>query len=132
MEKIKGDSLAQINKILEQYGTDCAEKVRKITTEVAKEGVDALKTLKYAEQPTFQNRTGDYSKGWAVKKKKSKNRMVNKIYNKTDHDLTIYLEYGHMKRNGTGRTRAFPHIEPTKEWIQEEIDKRIEDWLNSL
>lgn len=126
------NSLADINKILAEYGTDCSEAIRKITTQVAKEGCDALKTLKYAEKPTYQIRSGDYNKGWSVKKKKLKNRMVNKIYNKTDHDLTIYLENGHMKRNGTGRTRAFKHIEPTYKWVETELEKRIEDWFSKL
>lgn len=127
------NSLTDLNKLLEEYGTDCSEAVRKITTQVAKEGCEALKTLKYAERPTFQNhRANGYSSGWAIKKKKVKNRMVNKIYNKTNHDLTIYLENGHMLRNGTGRTRAFKHIEPTKDWVEAELEKRIEEFFNKL
>lgn len=126
------NSLTDLNKLLEEYGTDCSEAVRKITTQVAKEGAEALRTLKFAEQPTYKIRTGDYNKGWSVKKKKMKNRMVNKIYNKTNHDLTIYLENGHMKRNGTGRTRAFKHIEPTEKWVEAELEKRIEEFFNKL
>ena len=37
---------------------------------------------------------------------------------------------GHVIKNGTGRTfgktRAFPHIAPVNDWVQEELPKRVE------
>ena len=133
MANRSGNSLTDLNKILSEYGTDCSEAVRKITTQVAKEGAEALRTLKFAEKPTFQNhRANGYSSGWSVKKKKVKHRMVNKIYNKTDHDLTIYLENGHMTRDGKRKTHAYKHIEPTYKWVEAELEKRVEEFFNSL
>jgi hypothetical protein len=54
--------------------------------------------------------TGDYQKGWSLKKEK--NGYV--IYNRTDYQLTHLLEKGHAKRSG-GRVPAQVHIKPIEE-----------------
>lgn len=130
----KNDTLDQINVILEKYQTDVNDALAKSLKETAKYGVDALKTQKYAQLPSYVNRRAKgYSKGWtSARESKGKFRKAEVIHNKTDYRLTHLLENGHMKRDGTGRTRAFPHIEPTREVLQKEVIKITEENLNKI
>lgn len=126
------NSLDQINKILSKYQTELNESLDKTIKQTAKEGVMYLKTLKYAEKK-YTIRTGDYNKGWtSAKSSKGKYKHFENIHNKTDYQLTHLLEEGHMTRNGTTRTRAFPHIEPTRNHLEEELYKNIEGLIEKL
>ena len=63
-------------------------------------------------------RTGDYSKGWAIRTVKTPKSIAVTIYNKTDYRLTHLLEKGHIIRNkyGTfGRAPAHPHIKQAQD-----------------
>ena len=100
--------------ILEDYNSHVKGVVRTSCEKAAKDTAKRLRSL------TSPRRTGDYVKGWAVKKVDIDTFVV---HNKTDYQLTHLLENGHVSRNqfGTwGRVSAKPHIAPeAEEGIQE-------------
>lgn len=108
------DTLAtQLNRHLALYSQSVIEEVDEVTKEVAKEGVDKLKT----RSPL---KTGSYRKGWRVKKVKKK----YVIHNKTDYQLTHLLEKGHAKVGG-GRVAPKVHIAPVEQELIEELQRRV-------
>lgn len=128
------NSITELNNILGKYQTDVNEALQSAVKETAKDGVKALKTQKYAKLPSYVNRRKKgYSKGWTTSPtKRGKYKNTETIHNKTDYQLTHLLEEGHMKRNGAGRTRAFPHIEPTRDILDKEILKLTEEKLKEI
>lgn len=122
-KSIEADILGkEIMKYLSEYTNDISEVVEIVSNKVGKEATNELKQ----ESPKL---TGDYAKGWRLKKDKiGKNRYTVKIYNKTDYQLTHLLEFGHVTRNG-GRTKANPHIRPVEEKyikiFEQELKKEI-------
>lgn len=117
---IELESMAiEINKALQEYSDNVAEKVDKIIDDVAKETIIKLKE-------TSPKKTGKYSKSWRITilydGKGNKRISIN---NKIGH-LTHLLENGHALKKG-GRVRAFPHIRPAEQWAIKEVERRIEE-----
>ena len=113
MTEIKGIA-GEIQKALKAYAYDVAEDIDIAKNEVSKE----FKTNVTRDSP---EETGDYQKGWRIKKFKKSNI----IYNKTDYQLTHLLEHGHIKING-GRTEEKIHIRPNEEVAVKDFLKRVE------
>lgn len=112
---IKVDQLAnEISKALREYTTEVEDGLEEVKKEVAKEGVKQLKK-------TSPKLTGDYAKGWRVKRVGT----AQVIHNATDYQLTHLLEKGHAKRGG-GRVPPKVHIAPVEEKVIEEFEKRVE------
>lgn len=110
---------AAIAEALAEYDQEIADATKRITDEVAKEAVDALKK----SSPKL---TGSYRKGWRKKAAYTDKRTKrNTVYNETDFQLTHLLEYGHASRNG-GRVRAIQHIAPVEQAAIEALQERIE------
>ena len=108
-----------IAEALAEYDQEIADATKRITDEVAKEAVDALKK----SSPKL---TGSYRKGWRKKQSYADKRTKrNTVYNETDYQLTHLLEYGHPSRNG-GRVRAIQHIAPVEQAAIEALQERIE------
>lgn len=116
-----GKFASAISEILGDYDKDVREVVDKSITEVAK---DAQKKLK--QSGDFRG-SGKYKKSWAVRIEKKRIYTNATVYNKKP-GLTHLLEFGHVKQNG-GRTRAFPHIAPVNDEVQDEVIKKIEEAL---
>ena len=104
----------EIQKALAIYAHEVANDVDIAKNEVA----NKLKKDLTQDSP---EKTGDYKKGWRVKKFKK----VNIVHNKTDYQITHLLEHGHVKVNG-GRTDAQIHIRPNEEKSVNEFLKRVE------
>ena len=87
-----------------------------LATDVMKDCVTkAGNTVKTEVKANAPVRTGQYKKGWAVKKQKeTANALELVVHNKKRYQLTHLLEKGHAKRGG-GRVRAFPHIAPAEQ-----------------
>lgn len=106
MPNISSNQLqAEIVDQLRTYTAEVKEEIDLLAKESVKKFIADVK-----EQDAFKNRTGDYKKGWRLKK-------VGKGYvahNKTDYQLTHLLEKGHAKRGG-GRVEAKIHIDPAEE-----------------
>lgn len=103
----------EIQKQLQYYAKDVAEKV-----EVAKEET-ASKLVQDIKQDSPKKRPR-YSKGWRIKKTPKK--LI--VHNKTDYQLTHLLEHGHVLRNGD-RFEGKAHIRPNEE-------KAIRDYLKKI
>ena len=60
--------------------------------------------------------TGEYSKGWRIKRHRRPKSAI--VYNATNAHLTHLLEFGHVikNKNGTyGRAPAHPHMKQAEE-----------------
>lgn len=113
-----GSVSIQMEDLLESIEKDVQEALKKDIQSVAKESARKLKN-------TSPRKTGDYAKGWTVKKLGESDFVV---HNKTDYQLTHLLENGHVIKNkkGTyGRTNGIKHIAPVEEWAADELPRRI-------
>ena len=101
-----------------------------LATDVMKDCVTkAGNTVKYEVKANAPVRTGQYKKGWAVKKQKeTANSLELVVHNKKRYQLTHLLEKGHAKRGG-GRVRAFPHIAPAEQAGIRELEEGIKRGL---
>ena len=101
-----------------------------LATDVMKDCVTkAGNTVKSEVKANAPVRTGQYKKGWAVKKQKeTSNSLELVVHNKKRYQLTHLLEKGHAKRGG-GRVRAFPHIAPAEQAGIRELEEGIKRGL---
>lgn len=88
----------QIADIMDDYAKEVKEQAQKSCQTAAKDTANELKN-------TSPKRTGDYARGWSVKK--DGEGFI--VYNRTNGQLTHLLEFGHAKVNG-GRVNAIEHI----------------------
>ena len=129
MEKVKLDEIADaVNSILDEYGDECAEVIKEVIPEIAK---DAQKQVKANANRAFKKGKGSkhYANGWKVKVVKGRLGVETVVYNANKPQLTHLLENGHAKVNGIGRVEGRPHINPVNEWAEKEVVKRIEERL---
>lgn len=112
------DLAAEIAYELENFSKEVDGIVSEEIETIGKEMTNELKSVS-------PKRTGDYAKGWRIKRE-SKHKII--VQNAKKPYLTHLLEHGHAKRNG-GRVRAIPHIKPTetkyREKLAENIKRRI-------
>lgn len=112
----------QIAEIFDEYNRDMKRKVNNSVDKVGKESVQKLKN-------TSPKNTGDYARGWRLKRERGRNGINNvTIHNATEYHLTHLLENGHVVRNkkGTyGRTRGIKHIAPVEEYFNSEVIEEI-------
>lgn len=94
----KVDLGKEIAKHLKMYTKEVELGIKKVQEVEARSGAKTLRK-------TSPKDTGDYRKGWTVKK--TKNGYT--IHNRTRYQLTHLLEKGHAKVGG-GRVKAYPHI----------------------
>ena len=112
------DLSAEIAYELENFSKEVDEIVSGEIETVGKEMAKELKSVS-------PKRTGDYAKGWRMKRE-SKHKII--VQNSKKPYLTHLLEHGHASRNG-GRVGAKPHIKKTEEKygniMHENIKRRI-------
>jgi hypothetical protein len=105
----------EIQRLLRSYSQGVIEQLETDKKEIA----TALKNHLRNESPKA---TGDYRKGWAIKK--SGKKYI--VHNKTDYQLTHLLEHGHIKRGGGDRVEPRVHIAPAEERYVGEFLERVE------
>ena len=113
-----------VRKFLDDYDVDVYTEVSEAIAEVAKETVAKLKQT----SRQFKG-TGDYAKGWTATIEKGRVKVGATVHGKKPtYALAHLLEFGHVTRNGTGRTfrptPAHEHIAPVNEWAQNEAINR--------
>lgn len=100
----------QMQELLDSYSSEIKGVVKLASETAAKETV---KTLRAVTHPRL---TGEYARGWAVKKQGEGDFIV---YNRTKYRLTHLLENGHVAANqyGSGykRVAAIKHIQPAEQ-----------------
>lgn len=70
-------------------------------------------------------KSGKYAKSWRTKKTKESSRTLEvTVYSPSRYMLAHLLEHGHAKRGG-GRSRASPHIAPSEEAGEKQLEADI-------
>jgi hypothetical protein len=151
IDQWENEVVKEINIFREEVG----KRVQNVIRDVAKQGVEMLKTT-----GDYEDRTGKYRKSFRYKIQKTYKGTSARIYS-TQPQLTHLLENGHViintierlekygglykyrrrvtksgltkymaKKGGVERTRAFPHWEPTEKFVAEELQKQMERSLS--
>ena len=114
----KRDIGKDILKELKKYTKEVDEDIKDI---ILKEGNSAVSMLRQ----TSPKDTGDYQKGWSIKKtRESQSKVSYVIYNKNKPGLTHLLENGHAKING-GRVEGIKHISPVENHLKNTLEEKI-------
>jgi hypothetical protein len=108
----------EITRELQRYAGLVEEEFEVSKKDVSDQLVDELKN----HRSTYKARSGNYNRGWRVKKKG--NAYI--VHNKTNYQQTHLLENGHVKSGGAGRVQAYEHIGPAEQKAVEELLRRVE------
>lgn len=125
-KKTPVDKLADaISGILDQYEGEVRDNLGEITTQIGKKGVQALRR---ASKDALKTDSGKYARGWKTQVEKGRLGTTVIIYN--EHPgLPHLLEYGHVSRNGTGRTYGevpgHEHIQPVAEELVRDFEREV-------
>lgn len=127
-KKVKSNEITlAIGEVLETYSVETKRAIIEAQDEVAKETRDRLRQ----ESPKG---SGDYAKGWAIKRSRKGGGRATTVYNKDKPQLTHLLEHSHVIQNGVGTWgRTGPgrgqkvHIAPVEAWGIEEYEKRVKE-----
>lgn len=116
---------AAIGKVLKDYGDDIQANLDDITKKMGQKGAKAVRD----SAKDNLGGTGEYAKKWSYQLNKARLYTEATIFN--DHPgLPHLLEYGHVTRDGTGRTHgrtsAHSHIAPVAEALIETFQKEVE------
>lgn len=121
------NSILDINEILKEYTQDIEDKLYDDAIKLSQKGVNELKN----DSPPFtagRKSTGNYRKGWRVKKS-TKGGFVNCTIHNKEYRLTHLLEKPHAIKNKYGYwgtwTPPRKHIEP----VEREITKEYYDGM---
>lgn len=127
MSKITGVSnfRSGVYELVKQYGDSVLDTLEKVMVETAEQGAQDMKT-----SGDFGG-TGKYKRAWTSSVFNRRTGTEAVIHNKTQYQLTHLLEFGHAKQNG-GRTRAFVHIAPINDKVQEEFIRKFEEGVRNL
>ena len=101
-----------------------------LATEDMKKAVKAAsKTVKKEIQAGAPQKSGAYSKSWAVKTvRETANSLEQTVHSKNRYQLAHLLEHGHAKRGG-GRVSGNAHIAPAEQIGIEQLEDAIEKAL---
>ena len=120
--------------ILEQTEDQLVTLTEDTMRRIAKETADRIKVEAAIKKGLHD--TGDYSKGWTYKARKSRGKITSfVVYNRRKPGLTMLLEKGHLVRNkygAYGRKLGIPHIAPAEKWAQGEIMRRLGQRLGQM
>ena len=126
---IKPEQLQSVvQQILHDIPQKCDNAIDRAEATVSKK---AVKELKATSPKGNGPKSGQYAKGWGVKK--NKGSVI--IYNKTNPGLTHLLENGHdIVRDGkkVGSAAAQPHIKAVEEMVKEEMVEEVTKELGDL
>lgn len=126
-KKISLDQFAaEIGNMLDEYGDDIDEGVKKVTHQLALAGVRELKS---ASKSTFGG-TGKYAAGWRTHSETERFAQHETLHNAAVPGLPHLLEHGHAKRNG-GRVPGRVHIKPIEDKLVDTAVKEIESRITS-
>lgn len=123
-----------IKEIVEEYGSQVSFQLNDSIKEVTREAEDKLQAVKRFAPDGHP--TGAYSDDWQSSVVDTGRFTIRgTVYNGSHYRLTHLLEFGHVTRNGTGRTfdrtPAYPHIAKVNDWAHDElirnVKKRLED-----
>lgn len=117
---MSNDLSKAVAQVLDEYEESVTEAVQRVTDDLAKEGLRKIKSSSKSHGWTY------YATGWLKKVIVNRAGASATIYNGKVPGLVHLLENGHALRGG-GRSRAFPHVAPVQDWLNEELQKRIKE-----
>lgn len=121
--KVTADNLAEaIAEILDEYGDETDKHIDEITAQVAKKGVQALRSASSVFNGT------KYKSGWAVDYTITRYSKSAHIWNKKVPGLPHLLENGHLLRNGR-HSNGRVHIKPIEDQLTREFFNQLEHKL---
>ena len=136
--KVSIDNLSkEIMKMLTEYKEDVNEEVESLSKKYVKKACSELRSIspvskekvqlnKYSNGTREYQFPGSYASGWSTKQKEKSNNKYSRIaYNKSYYRLTHLLEFGHINRDGTTRSKKIPHIRKTEDKYQEEFREEL-------
>ena len=131
-QKTAADKLEQaINKILADYANDATKDIEAIAVQLGKKGASALRDKANETFPVNRQRrsSGNYAAGWTSTVERTRTGATVTIYNSKKPGLAHLLEFGHVTRNGTGRTfqrtPAYKHIEPIADELETTYEREV-------
>lgn len=93
-------------------------------------GAEAAKAVSANSKRAVKSRT--YHKGWTYtseRRNHHKREKTGVVHNKTEYRLAHLLEFGHVTRNGTGRTfrptPAHPHIAEIEQMVIDKFEREL-------
>lgn len=121
---------AEIAKIVQEYGNSVTEATGVAVEAAAKQAQKALRS-------SAPKRTGKYARGWKTELERGRMYTAATIYNADAPGLAHLLEFGHVSKNGTGRTfepsvPAHPHIAAVETEVVEGFEKELEARINDI
>ena len=127
--KVTLDNLASaVKEIIDSYGDEVSANVDKITKEVGKKGVQALKNESKEKFGTVKSRKKKYANTWTSRTEQTRLRTSVTIYN-TQGWQPHLLENGHalvMGGRNLGTVDGRAHIQPVEEKLIREYEKDLE------
>lgn len=122
------DLQKECNKILEEYQNDVNKDMQEAVKKVTKAGAKQVKA-------NARSAVGGkkYASGWTSQFESGRLSAQGTIYNSSQPGLPHLLEYGHVTRNGTGRTYRptpeHPHIASVEQELEQTIMKELKATL---
>lgn len=117
-----------LTKVLNEYAADVQNNLDAITKDMGQKGAQALRQK---SKETFDG-TGKYASGWTYTVENLRTGARVTIHNKLP-GLPHLLEFGHVTRNGTGRTYprtpAHEHIAPVADEIVRTFEQEVKSKL---
>lgn len=124
LERLAGE----LAEILKDYEGDVTAGTAEAVQKAAKTAQQALRSS------SPKGSTGDYARSWRIEIQRSQAFTSATVYS-TKPGLPHLLEFGHVSKNGTGRTfgtvKAIPHIEPVEKQVVEDFEKAIREVITS-
>jgi len=122
------DFSGAVTTLIKDWSIEVVEQTKEAVVEVATEARNDLKV-----EGAFQNRSGNYRKGWRVTFNEMRYGIEATVHNKV-YQLTHLLESGHAKflwGRATGEeVQAFPHIANVNDEAQRKLEEEIKRRLS--
>lgn len=114
-----------LREILAEYGDSITEGTAEATIKTARTAASELKSV------SPKGSTGKYAKGWKVQIERGRLYTACTVYNGKKPGLPHLLEFGHVLRNGTGRTYgeggARPHIAAVESKALDDYERAVKE-----
>ncbi len=124
------DELADVlSEYCREYTGEIAEKVEEGIETIGMEAAREVKELSPVSDGNDKSiPKGAYRRSWTCRIDKERGNITATVYVKGKHNrLTHLLTNGHLNRDGTTRSKEFPHISIANEHAQKKVDKLLED-----
>lgn len=108
------------------YTDDVKQKVHKGIRKIARETKSEVVSKSPKGKVNLVRDYKHYKDGWTTSTKESNGVYTVTVHNKK-YQLVHLLELGHLNRDGTTRSRVFPHVEPVNTDVDKKVDKLLED-----